>query len=227
MRQDRRCAMQARTWAVAIFLGGALLAVAADEGRAQVSGNAGKPAAVVNGEPISMAELDAAVKIMSGPTAVQVPESRRRQMRQDALAILMDNLLVQQFLRQNGPHIDVNEINKYVAELETALKKENKKLTDYLTENCMSEAQLRAQVTTALQWREYTKSRITDADVQQYYRENKDFFDGVQVRASHILIRVPLNGTDADVQAARTKLQTIRQDVEAGKMTFADAAKKH
>src|SRR5262249_24901197 len=96
----------------------------------------------------------------------------------------------------------------------------------YLTENCMSEAQLRAQVTTALQWREYTKSRITDADVQQYYRENKDFFDGVQVRASHILIRVPLNGTDADVHAARTKLQTIRQDVEAGKMTFADAAKK-
>jgi len=219
--------MRARTAVVAIVVSAAWLIIAVSQGRAQGPGNAGKPAAVVNGEPISLAELDAAVKIMSGPSAVQVPETRRRQMRMEALAMLMDNLLLQQFLHQNGPRIDPGEINKYIGELEGALKKENKKLSDYLTENAMTDAQLRAQVTTALQWREYTKNRITDADVQQYYNENKDFFDGVQVRASHILLRVPLNGTDADVQAAKSKLQAIRQDIEAGKITFADAAKKY
>jgi peptidyl-prolyl cis-trans isomerase C len=219
--------MKARTGAVAILMSAACLAVVAGGGRAQNPGNTGKPAAVVNGEPISVAELDAAVKMMSGPSAVQVPDSRRRQMRMDALAMLMDNLLIQQFLRQNGPRIDPYDITKYIGELEGALKKENKKLADFLTESAITEAQLRAQVTTALQWREYTKNRISDADVQQYYTENKDFFDGVQVRASHILIRVPLNGTDADVQAAKAKLQAIRQDIEAGKITFADAAKKY
>ena len=37
---------------------------------------AGKPAAVVNGEPISMGDLEVMLKMM--PTAVEVPEETRR-----------------------------------------------------------------------------------------------------------------------------------------------------
>src|SRR5205823_2221577 len=96
-----------------------------------------------------------------------------------------------------------------------------------LSENGMTDAQLRAQVTNALQWRDYSKGRVSDADLQQYYTDNKDFFDGVQVRASHILIRVPLTGSQTDVKAAQDRLQAIRQEIEAGKITFADAAKKY
>jgi len=36
----------------------------------------------------------------------------------------------------------------------------------------------------------YTKARISDAEVQRYYAENKLFFDKVIVRASHILLKV-------------------------------------
>ena len=108
-----------------------------------------------------------------------------------------------------------------------ALAKDNKKLADYLAENGMTNGQLREQIVTALQWRDYSKDRVTDAELLQYYKYNKDFFDGVQARASHILIRVPLKGSEGDVQAARARLQAIRQDIEAGKMTFADAAKKY
>jgi peptidyl-prolyl cis-trans isomerase C len=197
--------------------------------RAQAQGNAPKPAAIINGQQISLAEVDAAVKVMNGnvQVALQVPESRRRQQRFEALGILADNLLLQQYLRKNAAPVDPKEIARHIADLETALKKENKKLADYLAENGMTDAQLREQVINALQWRDYTQSKVSDAMVEQYYKENRDFFDGVQVRASHILIRVPFNASDADVQAAQNKLKAIRQEIEAGKISFEEAAKKY
>jgi parvulin-like peptidyl-prolyl isomerase len=216
--------MRPRTWGLAGLASAVLLAFLVKDGRTQGSV---KPAAVVNGAAISRADVEAALKVMNGPTPMQVPESRQRQMRFEALGILIDNLLLEQFLRKNAPAADPHEIARHLAELETALNKDGKKLPDYLVENGMTAPQLREQVINALQWRDYTKARVSDADVQQYYNDNKDFFDGVQVRASHILIRVPVTGSDGDVKAAQTKLQSIRQEIEAGKTTFADAAKKY
>jgi peptidyl-prolyl cis-trans isomerase C len=214
---------------LAIPASAVLLAVVTAGARAQGPTSAAKPAAVVNGQSITLAEVDAAVKVMSGTmqVAVQVPETRRRQMRLDALGVLVDNLLLQQYLRKNAAPADPKEMARHIADLESALKKDNKKLADYLVENGMTETQLRDQVVNALQWRDYTQGKVSDAMVRQYYKDNKDFFDGVQVRASHILIRVPLNGSDGDVQAARTKLQSVRQEIDAGKITFEDAAKKY
>src|SRR5262249_33101867 len=220
----RRCAMRARTWAVAGLASTVLLAVLVSDGRAQ---GPAKPAAVVNGQPITLADVDAAVRGMNRQPAGQGPENRHRQMRVDALGMLIDNMLLQQFLRKNAAPADPKEILRHLAELETALKKDNKKLADYLAENGMTDAQLREQITNALQWRDYTKGRVSDADVQQYYKDNKDFFDGAQVRASHVLVRVPLTGSEADVQATKAKLQEIRQEIESGRITFPDAAKKY
>jgi peptidyl-prolyl cis-trans isomerase C len=221
--------MRARTWAVAGLASTVLLAFSIAGAHAQAPGNAVKPAAVVNGQSISLSEVDAAVKVMSGnmQVAVQVPESGRRKMRLEALGMLVDNMLLQQYLRKNAAPVDAKEMARHLTDLETALKKENKKLADYLTENGMNETQLREQVVNALQWRDYTATKVSEAMVQQYYKDNKGFFDGVQVRASHILIRVPLNASEGDVKAAQGKLQTLRQEIEGGKITFEDAAKKY
>jgi parvulin-like peptidyl-prolyl isomerase len=219
--------MRARAWAGAILASTVMLAVAVSGSRAQTPANNARPAAVVNGIPITLTEVDNLVRLMNGPSAVQVPEAMRRQKRLEALAALMDNILLQQFLRQQGPKVNPQEVSKQLTDLETALRKDDKKLSDYLAENGITEAQLREQIVTALQWRDYTKARVNDADVAQYYKDNKDFFDGVQVRASHILIRVPLNASESEVQAARNRLQAIRQEIEAGKISFEDAARKY
>src|SRR5262249_35178493 len=75
------------------------------------------------------------------------------------------------------------------------------------------------------------KTRVSDADLKRYYDENKDFFDQVTVRASHIVIRVPATGDPAkiaaDREAARAKLLALRQEIVAGKLDFAEADKKH
>src|SRR5262249_19686878 len=75
--------------------------------------------------------------------------------------------------------------------------------------------------------RDYVLARTTDADLKKYYDDNKDVFDRVVVRASHIVLRVQPNGSDGEKQAAIQKLQGLRQEILTGKLDFAEAAKKY
>ena len=78
-----------------------------------------------------------------------------------------------------------------------------------------------------MQWDDYAKSKISDADVEKYYKANKDFFDHVMVRASHILLRIPPNATEADKAKLKEQLNNLRAQIVANKMDFAEAAKKY
>jgi parvulin-like peptidyl-prolyl isomerase len=55
---------------------------------------------------------------------------------------------------------------------------------------------------------------------------NREFFDQVQVRASHIVVRVAAGAPPGERVAAREKLAQVRADVLAGKLSFAEAARK-
>ena len=73
----------------------------------------------------------------------------------------------------------------------------------------------------------YCKAQVTDAIAKQYYDTNKDFFDNVMVRASHIMPRVEPNASPTDVEAAKAKLTALRQQLMDGKIDFATAAKQY
>jgi peptidyl-prolyl cis-trans isomerase C len=119
------------------------------------------------------------------------------------------------------------EVDQRVAELVKALAKDNKRIEDFCRETGQTMAQLQARIVSQLQWRDYVKDRVTEKDLEKYYHEYKAFFDGDTVRASHIVLRVPPTSSPADRQAAYNKLAALRQDIAAGKIDFAEAAKQH
>ena len=135
-------------------------------------------------------------------------------------------MLMQQFLRKNAPRVEPGDVNKHIAELEATQKKQGKTLADFLKETGQSEVQLRINILNMLQWNSYVKGHLTDDDIKKYYDEGREFFDRVEVRASHIVIRVPATASEAEKLAARTKLQAIRQQILSGTLDFADAAMK-
>jgi peptidyl-prolyl cis-trans isomerase C len=184
------------------------------------------PAAVVNGKTITVAEVDAIIK-SRGPLPVEIPAAKQRHLQLEILSMLIDTVLMEQFLAQHGPRITDAEMAKYLAEVEQAVKKAGKSMQEYYKDTGQTAEQLRANIRHTLQWEGYAKTRLNDADVKRYYDENKDFFDGVTVRASHILMRLPATATDAERQAARQQLLALRQEIISGKISFADAAKKH
>jgi parvulin-like peptidyl-prolyl isomerase len=216
--------MSGRRWLGCVLAGGLALACVAGSLSAQLFGP--KPLAVVNGEPISVADVDAAIKQM-GPVAVQLPEARLRQMRMQMVGLLIDDALMRQFLTKNAPPVSTAEIDRKVAEIVEGLKKEGKTLAEMCRETHRTEAKLRSELGCALQWQYYASARVSDIEVQRYYHEVRDFFDGTTVRASHIFLPLAPDAPAAEVEAGRAKLAAVRAEILAGKMDFAAAAKAY
>lgn len=212
-----------RSLILALLLGGIVPQVAA-----QQPGQPANviPAAVVNGESIPMSDVEAIMRAR-GPSAVPTSDVQRKQMQFTALEMLIDDMLMQQFLRKNGPKIDPAEITKRFAELEDGLKKQGKSLQDFYRDANQNEFQIRTGIMNMLQWEKYISGRVSEADVKKYYDTNIDFFNGVAVRASHIVIRTSPESTPGEKAQAQARLMALRQEIVAGKIDFAEAAKKN
>jgi peptidyl-prolyl cis-trans isomerase C len=233
--------MDGKKWTARSLAGAALLACVAGRGTAQTqpasatitspaakakAPAAAKPPAVVNGEVIPQSEFDLALKQV-GQSAVALPEDKLKQARMDVLALLIDDVLMNQFLVKYAQPAPKSEVDQRIAELMAGLQKQNKSLADFLRETSQTEATLRADIGHRLQWELYAKGRISDDVTEKYYKENKDFFDGVTVRASHIVLRVPPTASEAEKAAARKRLQDLHAQVVANKLDFAEAAKQY
>lgn len=205
-----------------ILAGWAALAILAGSAAAQ---NA-KPAAVVNGEPIPMSEVDA-IMAMRPRELFPVPAAQQRQIKLEILEGLIAERLMKQFLLKSGVTVDSAEVDKQMAALADAQKAAGKTMAEYCRETYQTEAQVRASIYSLLQFTAYSQKVATDAELKSYFEANREFFQKVTVRCSHIVLRVPADATDAEKQVARKKLTAIREKLAAGQVTFADAAKDH
>ena len=96
-----------------------------------------------------------------------------------------------------------------------------------LAEGNSSIEDFRTMLTWQLGWEKYIKAVATDAALKKFADDHKDVFTRAQVRAGHILLLVPADAPATAREAARQKLLGIKQQVEAGKISFADAANKY
>jgi parvulin-like peptidyl-prolyl isomerase len=216
--------MSARTRALRTLA--SFVALATLAGAAAAQAPAGKAAATVNGEPIPLAEVEAILKAR-GPNPTPVPAAQTRQMQLDALAMLIDDVLLQQYLRKTCPAPDRGEVAKRFAELAEALKKQGKTLQDFCKETNQTPEQVQSGIVNMLQWAAFVKDKVGDAEVKRYYDENREFFDQVLVRASHIVLRVTPEASAGERQTAEQKLRALRTEILAGRLDFAEAAKKN
>jgi len=218
--------MRDRMWSLRSLASATALVVLAGGAAAQGPGASGKPAAVVNGQPITYADLESVLKL-NGPMPTQPTQAQYRQMQSEALDFLIDERVMEQFMRANGPKIDPKDVAKQLAELESALKAKGKTLDDYYKDTGLTEERLRINILNRLQKEGYLKEHLTEAVLKRYYEANRDFFDQVSVKASHIVIRLPASATPGEHEATRAKLQALREDIVAGRIDFAEAAKKY
>jgi parvulin-like peptidyl-prolyl isomerase len=220
--------MSARIWTVRGMAGTLVLLCAARGvvGQSPSSGG-GKVVATVNGEDITVAELDALLK-RDGPMAVSQPEEVRKKDKQVALDALINETLLRQFLKQNVPSVPDKELDARMADLVVSLKQHKQTLEEFCRDQSKTPKQLRDGVAAVLQWNYYARKNLKDQDLMNYYRENKDWFDKVLVKASEIMLRVPMQGGDSERAKARTQLTELRRKLVEGTppMDFAAAAKE-
>lgn len=181
-------------------------------------------AATVNGEKILILEVK---KILDQrPVAVALTEDQKKQLRQAAVEVLVEDALMRQYLGKNTQPVTQPDFNKEVAELQDALKKQMKTMDMFLKESGQTQEQLSKDIVARLQWKALLGRFLPDDKAKVYYDTNRLFFDKVFVRASHILIKLPANPTKEQRDKAMQTMLVWRQEIMTGKAKFEDVAKK-
>lgn len=186
----------------------------------------GTPVATVNGQIITALDLQQAMRWIA-PAPANAPSAMERQRQLEALGLLIDNLLMEQFLKTNGPAVPKTEIDSKLQELANELKKQDKTIESMCKESGITFDQLVANVSTKLSWSAYANPRITDKLLQEYYAGYKDFFDGTIVHVSHLGLKISPTMPPAEKAAVQARVAAIREEIVSGKTTFENAAKKY
>jgi parvulin-like peptidyl-prolyl isomerase len=199
----------------------ALLALCAGFARAEPP----KPAATVNGEPVSLADVDAVIRhtLPNAPINANQLRTLRREVTQD----LIDDALLRQFLAKNAPKVDPAEIAAQLKAFGEKLARDGKTLADFYKETGQTEAQVRATWTAAMQLTGYVKSIATEQQLKAYFEAHRDVFDRVEVRVRHILVRAGKAALPTERAAAKERAEAIRTAITANRIDFAAAAKRY
>lgn len=177
------------------------------------------PVAKVDGQPIPRSELDRMFK------SRRVGPELQSKVRDEFIDQLIDNRLMQKFLKSQKITVDENDLDNRVAQVKALLPKGTTEALD-LQEVGYSDKVLREELALQLMWRNYIIKTVSEKDVQKYFDEHRVELDGTQVKASQIFAKVADLQDPQQVKAALDKLAKIRTEVEAG-LPFADAAKKY
>lgn len=189
---------------VAALAGGGIANAQTQPVRQTSAATAASPAATVNGQPITEAMVQRALKVVA-------PE-KHAEARPEVIEFLIDNMLVEQYLIGQKVAVDGAEVAKRIKEIQAEAASRKQDFNKQLQEWNLSQEELQHLITADLRWEKFALSRATDAALKAVFDQNTDIFDGTMVRARHILITPPANDAKAG-DNARATLAAIKQEV--------------
>ncbi len=168
--------------------------------------NAKTVAATVNGEPILEGAIQRALR--------RLPPDRHAEARTPILNLLIDNVLIEQYLQQAGWQVPPAEVDKKLEEMKADLKKEKLDYATVLKGYDMTEADLKKELAAFIRWEKYCDRQATDKALRDLFTGHKEMFDGSAVRVRHILL-TPDTRDPRKVQEAKATLTAIKAQIEA------------
>jgi peptidyl-prolyl cis-trans isomerase C len=186
----------------------------------------------VNGEPIQKWEFERMLHTMEGRAGQPIPPDRRNEILRGALDQLVVYHLLDQESKARGIKIDEAEVNAKVQQLRSQFPTQEafeKALKDrgMTADGLRQDAQKDLAVTKLMDAEVATTAGPSDAEVKDFYDKNPDKFkQDEQVRASHILVRVPENADAATKQKAKAEIESVLKQARAG-ADFAKLAQQH
>lgn len=169
----------------------------------------------VNGQPITEADVELFARMLKLSTDDQV------QQRDLMIERLIDRQLLRAFLAQKKVAAAPEQMDAHLTRLKTRLKDRGEEFDKLLEKSGLTEPLLRRELSLPLDWEAFIRRETTDEKLRDTWTKRRHEFDGSEVRAAQIALK------SDDPAADEKKLADLRQQIVAGKLTFADAAKKH
>jgi parvulin-like peptidyl-prolyl isomerase len=177
--------------------------------------------ATVNNETVTRGEL---VNFLS---RYQIPAGDEATAYKDAVDTLINTKLINQYLTRQRLPVSPEQVNQAIETLKKQLAENGSDLATELLRTGMSMKDVEREYANRIRWVEFLNQRATDPVLKQYAAGHKDLFNGTQVKASHILLKVEPSATPAQKEATRQKLLGIKNEIATGKTSFAAAANKY
>jgi parvulin-like peptidyl-prolyl isomerase len=182
-------------------------------------------AATVQGQPITVAQLERDLAIVIKDRKVDA--AQRIELQKQVLQHAVERRLVLHWLQTTKQGASAQDVDLVMARLQMKLDAEGLKPADYWKQQGQTEAEFRAQQLWELSWQRYLDRYLTETSLQKFFERNRREFDGTELHVAHILLAAPKNATAADWEKLSTEAATIRQEIAAKKLTFAEAARKY
>ena len=174
--------------------------------------------ATVNGTPITESDLEFLY------LSRDVHEELRPSVRKRYIEQLINRSLLKKFLLARNIKAPDSVIKDRVARAEKLITQEGLNFDETLKNLGYTRASFAEEVALPLAWQAHARLAITDKSIATYWKSHRAKFDGTEVRAAHIVKRLPRDANDDDKKTLTQELSQIRQALVDKKTTFSEAA---
>ena len=182
-------------------------------------------AAIVNGEKITISEINRTVKAM--------PQYQKLQL--EILEDMIVKTLIYQESVKDGISVTDDDVKKGFKDYIKRLSLDENKVKEELLKMDITEDILMREIRKLLMVERFLEKRkktlnlsVSDEEVKAFYDEHPDTFNKPErIKISHIVIKSPAGQDEAKVEKARAKILKIQKALKKGEGTFADLAKKY
>jgi parvulin-like peptidyl-prolyl isomerase len=186
---------------------------------------AAQVAAIVNGQPIEKAEVDAMLKEALGKRNIQ-PQALPA-LQAQALEQVIDQRLVAAALEREKLGAKSETIALEIDKFTKDLAARGQTLADFLQKSGQSEATWRRKVAWQLNWKHYTAVQMTDQALATFFYARRGEFDGTQVRVSHLLLAADESATAESIARLVARATELKRQLARRQLTFAQAVQQH
>ncbi len=188
---------------------------------------AADPAAVVatvGGDPIRAAEVERLVA--KATRGKKLDSASLRFLQAQALEEIIARRLVLAYARRAGEAPTGAELATELATLKARLAARRRTIDDFLKTESIRRSDLDRQLAWNVVWRKYVARYATEERLKSYFAVHHRDYDGTQLVVSHILLRPSADGAKTADELLKQATE-IRAEIVAGKLSFADAARKY
>jgi parvulin-like peptidyl-prolyl isomerase len=182
-------------------------------------------AATVGGEPIQAGEVERLVS--KAAHGKKFDADSLQFLQAQALEEIIARRLVLAYARRIGDPPTESELAAERAALKSQLAARRRSLDDFLKSESISQSDLDRRLAWNVTWRKYVGRYATEERLAAYFTAHRRQYDGTQLVVSHILLRPSADGGKNAAAELLKRAESMRQEIVAGKLTFAEAARKY
>jgi len=185
-------------------------------------------AAVVNGEVITLLELEKAGRLALEERLRAAPAADQERLRREVLAAILDQLILvriqSQRARQSGVQVSPAEIDAAIVNIREDNRMSEEVLARLLQERGMTQEEYRRDIEDQIRLSKLVQREIrakvtaADEEIAAWFSEHRqDWYRPEKIRIRHLLIPLPTEASADELEAARARANALLDQVRGGK----------